>query len=85
MVILIIISNRTTYAPKIDDDAYPPILQLKSVHNIPIEGLWHWMRKTLGHSFKAFVVKGYDDRIYSPNNDLHVYVFFSYPYNFLCS
>ncbi|KAF8886422.1 hypothetical protein CPB84DRAFT_1816716 [Gymnopilus junonius] len=33
---------REAYAPEIDKEQFPPMLQMRSVHNTPIEGLWHW-------------------------------------------
>lgn len=66
---------RTTYAPDIDPESYPPVLQIKSVHNTPIEGLWHWLLKTHSHDFKDIVKGGYRDGIYNPNHVTHVNLF----------
>ncbi|KAG6806396.1 hypothetical protein H0H92_011479 [Tricholoma furcatifolium] len=46
---------RTTFAAEIDVNSYPPVVQLKSTNNTPIEGLWHWMLKPSGRDFKDLV------------------------------
>jgi len=51
--------------------SYPPLLQVKSVHNIPVEILWHWF--TSG-SLKQAIQCGLEDGIYLPNDPLHVWV-----------
>ncbi|KAG6905917.1 hypothetical protein DXG01_016947 [Tephrocybe rancida] len=63
---------RTTHAPDIDKELYPPVLQLKSVNNTPIEGLWHWMSKTSGGNFKDLVKDRLQLGIYHPNSALHM-------------
>ncbi|KAF8075916.1 hypothetical protein FPV67DRAFT_1558519 [Lyophyllum atratum] len=62
------------YAPDIDPEFYPPVLQIKSVHNTPIEGLWQLL-KTHGNDFKDIVKGGYRDGIYNPNHATHVKLF----------
>ncbi|KAG6834599.1 hypothetical protein H0H93_008683 [Arthromyces matolae] len=66
---------RTTYAPEIDVNTYPPVLQVKSTHNTPIESLWHWFQKTTGRDFRDIVCQGFQDGRYNPNNKLHVDLF----------
>ncbi|KAF5332113.1 hypothetical protein D9611_008101 [Ephemerocybe angulata] len=67
---------RSAYAPTIDSTHYPPFLQLKSVHNTPIEGLWHWFLKTFGVNLKVVVVSGYENGNYNPNNPVHPKLFY---------
>jgi hypothetical protein len=50
---------------------YPPVIQIRSVHNTPIEGLWHWFLKTYGFNIKDIIVTGYRDGYYNPNNPVH--------------
>jgi hypothetical protein len=64
-----------TYAPEIDSEEFPPMLQMKTVHNTPIEGLWHWFLQTFGHNIRDIIHGGYTCGIYNPNNDIHLYVF----------
>ncbi|KAG6907095.1 hypothetical protein DXG01_010544 [Tephrocybe rancida] len=66
---------RTTYAPDIDKNAYPPMLQVRSTHNTPIEGLWNWFQKTTGRSFQEIVREGFLQGRYNPNSKLHVNLF----------
>ncbi|KAG6836326.1 hypothetical protein H0H93_009076 [Arthromyces matolae] len=66
---------RTTYAPEIDIEVYPPVVQVKSTHNTPIEGLWHWLLKTSGHDFREVVRSGLSDGIYQINNPAHINLF----------
>ncbi|KAG6905157.1 hypothetical protein DXG01_004495, partial [Tephrocybe rancida] len=65
----------TTYAPQIDKATYLPVLQVKSTHNTPIEGMWHWFQKTTGHDFGDVVRQGFREGRYNPNNELHVDLF----------
>jgi hypothetical protein len=65
---------RKTYAPDIDEDSYPPVVQVKSVHNTPIEGCWRWFLKTQGRDFKDTVKSGLQEGIYTPGNQLHMHV-----------
>lgn len=75
---ILTLSLRTTFAPDIDVDSYPPVLQVKSTHNTPIEGCWHWLLKTTGHDFRDVVRSGLHNGIYNPNHELHMYVPTSY-------
>ncbi|KIM60418.1 hypothetical protein SCLCIDRAFT_16346 [Scleroderma citrinum Foug A] len=61
----------TVFAPDIDVHEYPPYLFLRSVHNMPIEGLWHWFTKTHGVNLKLLIQSGQKDGIYHVNKDLH--------------
>ncbi|KAH7889503.1 hypothetical protein F5I97DRAFT_1844707 [Phlebopus sp. FC_14] len=67
---------RTVFAPDIDVNEYPPFLFLKSIHNTPIEGLWHWFAKTQGINMKTLIQSGRNDGIYHPNKDLHKQLFY---------
>ena len=66
--------SRAAYTPEVNDKKYPPILQLKSVHNTPIEGLWHWFQRAKGLNIKELIRSGYLDGIYNPNHPIHPYV-----------
>ncbi|KAJ2935745.1 hypothetical protein H1R20_g1349, partial [Candolleomyces eurysporus] len=57
-------------------DKYPPVIQIRSVHNTPIEGLWHWFLKTYGLNIKDIIVNGYRDGYYNPNNPIHPLLFY---------
>ncbi|KAH7885579.1 hypothetical protein F5I97DRAFT_1887020 [Phlebopus sp. FC_14] len=67
---------RTVFAPDIDVNEYPPFLFLKSIHNTPIEGLWHWFAKTQGINMKTLIQSGRNDGIYHLNKDLHKQLFY---------
>ncbi|KAJ2935816.1 hypothetical protein H1R20_g1278, partial [Candolleomyces eurysporus] len=66
---------RTVYTD-FDVDKYPPMIQIRSVHNTPIEGLWHWFLKTYGLNIKDVIVNGYRDGFYNPNNPVHPLLFY---------
>ncbi|KAF8579620.1 hypothetical protein K439DRAFT_1648436 [Ramaria rubella] len=58
-------SLQRNYAPNISED----------VHNTTIEGIWHWLRKTLECNFFDEVRRGHNEGIFNPNNTLHVSLF----------
>ena len=62
------------YTPEIDKEEFPPMLQIKSIHNTPIEGLWHWFAQTFGQNIKDTIREGFVRGIYNPNNAIHPYV-----------
>ncbi|KAJ2912173.1 hypothetical protein MD484_g8242, partial [Candolleomyces efflorescens] len=66
---------RSAYAPDIDVTQSPPVLQLKSVHNTPIEGLWHWFSETCGLNIKEMIISGYQNGIYNPSDPVHQSLF----------
>lgn len=66
-------TTREAYAPELDAEKFPPTLQMKSVHNTPIEGLWHWFLQTFGVNIKETIRGGYESGHYNPNNAVHVY------------
>jgi hypothetical protein len=66
-------TTREAYAPELDAEKFPPTLQMKSVHNTPIEGLWHWFLQTFGVNIKDTIRRGYETGNYNPNNLVHVY------------
>ncbi len=39
---------------------------MRSVHNTPIEGLWHWFLVNNGLNIKDAIRKGYHDGVYNP-------------------
>jgi hypothetical protein len=47
---------RAAYTPDLDPEQYPAVLQLQSVSNTPIEGLWHWFLKTTGQNVKDLIL-----------------------------
>ena len=63
---------REAYAPDIDAEKYPPALHIKSVHNTPIEGLWHWFTNVNGINLKDELRRGYMDNIFYPGNQTHM-------------
>lgn len=65
---------RAAYTPELDENKFPPTLQVRSVHNTPIEGLWHWFLQTFGINIKDTIRHGFEIGIYNPNNDIHPYV-----------
>ncbi|EDR02195.1 uncharacterized protein LACBIDRAFT_309912 [Laccaria bicolor S238N-H82] len=67
---------RAAYAPDIDATRFPAAQHLRSVHNTPIEGLWHWFLKTFGFNVRDFIRQGYLDGIYNPNNPVHPQLFY---------
>ncbi|KAI6002579.1 hypothetical protein F5J12DRAFT_839977 [Pisolithus orientalis] len=66
----------TVFAPNIDANQYPPFQFLKSVHNTPIEGLWHWFLDTKGINVKILLRSGLHDGAYHPNKSLHKQLFY---------
>ena len=52
------------------------MLQVKSTHNTPIEGCWHWFQKTMGKDFGDIIRSGLQDGIYYPNDERHMCVSF---------
>jgi len=65
---------RAAYTPELDENKFPPTLQVRSVHNTPIEGVWHWFLQTFGVNIKDTIRGGYEAGIYNPNNPIHPYV-----------
>ena len=65
-------SASEAYAPDIDPDRYPAALHLKSVHNTPIKGLWHWFTDTMGVNIKEELHRGYKDGIFHPGSQPHM-------------
>ncbi|KAF8908221.1 hypothetical protein CPB84DRAFT_1843672 [Gymnopilus junonius] len=63
------------YAPELDTEKFPPMLQMKSVHNTPIEGLWHWFLQTFGLNIKDVIRQGLQTGVYHPNNSVHQQLF----------
>ncbi|KAF8152677.1 hypothetical protein K438DRAFT_1910239 [Mycena galopus ATCC 62051] len=48
----------STCAPHIDPDIHPVCQIIKSVHNIIIEGFWHWFREKKGLNLKTIILVG---------------------------
>jgi len=59
------------YAPDIDADKFPAAQHVRSIHNTPIEGIWHWFLNTLGFNIKDMIRQGHHDGIYNPGNPVH--------------
>ncbi|KAI0049083.1 hypothetical protein FA95DRAFT_1581911 [Auriscalpium vulgare] len=68
-------SLRSNYAQDVDCTAYPAFQALPSTRNIPIEGLWHWLRLNDGYNLHSFVTEGRKKGIFNGNDDLHVNLF----------
>ena len=68
--------RREAYAPDIDNEKFPAAQHMHSIHNTPIEGLWHWFLITFGLNIKDIIRQGYLNGIYNPNNPVHLYVIF---------
>ncbi|PPQ75874.1 hypothetical protein CVT24_000811, partial [Panaeolus cyanescens] len=67
---------RETYAPNIDSGIFRPVQHMRSVNNTPIEGVWHWYRKTFGQNIKDVIRSGYSDGIFQPDSTLHKNLFY---------
>ncbi|KAK6984658.1 hypothetical protein R3P38DRAFT_3103542 [Favolaschia claudopus] len=67
---------RTTFAPDIDPEVYPVCRLIKSVHNTIIEAFWRWLKDKLGRNLKEFILIGKRERIFSPDIDFHVSLFY---------
>ena len=65
---------RETYAPDIDSDQFPPAQHVRSIHNMPIEGLWHWFVTLFGVDIKDAILDGKVTGTYNPGNPIHPYV-----------
>ena len=65
---------RAAYTPELDENKFPPTLQVRSIHNTPIEGMWHWFLQTFGINIKDIIRQGFEIGIYNPNNAIHPYV-----------
>ncbi|KAI6032627.1 hypothetical protein F5J12DRAFT_795520 [Pisolithus orientalis] len=76
----IIFANQTAlcmvFAPNIDANQYLPFQFLKSVHNTPIEGLWHWFLDTKGINVKISLQSRLHDGVHHPNKSLHKQLFY---------
>ncbi|KIK10004.1 hypothetical protein K443DRAFT_18 [Laccaria amethystina LaAM-08-1] len=59
---------RAAYAPDIDATMFLAAQHLRSVHNMPIEGLWHRFLKTFGFNVRDLIYQGHLNGIYNPNN-----------------
>jgi hypothetical protein len=47
---------------------------VKSVHNTPIEGFWHWLREVCGLNMHELILMGKVLYIFNPADPAHVYV-----------
>ena len=65
---------RAAYTPELDENKFLPTLQVRSIHNMPIEGMWHWFLQTFGINIKDTIHQGFEIGIYKPNNAIHPYV-----------
>ena len=71
-ILLIFENSSTVFAPDIDVHEYLPFLFLESVHNTPIEGLWHWFTKMHGVNLKLLIQSGKEEGIYHANKVLEI-------------
>jgi predicted metalloenzyme YecM len=69
-------ADSEAYAPNLDINQYPPVVQVKSVHNTPIEGLWHWLSETCGLNMKDTIINGQTLGIYHSESPVHKCVIF---------
>ncbi|KAI0312081.1 hypothetical protein OF83DRAFT_691512 [Amylostereum chailletii] len=69
-------SLRMTYAPDICMDEYPPHMAMKSVHNTPIESMWHWFLHHNGRNLKDLITLGQASGIFHSGDELHVKLFY---------
>ncbi|KAL1699147.1 hypothetical protein EV121DRAFT_273930 [Schizophyllum commune] len=63
---------RLEAAPDYTVEDWPPTIQLRSVHNTPIEGLWRWKRQGEGLNVRAVLERGRDAGFFNPNDPLAV-------------
>ncbi|KAF6752682.1 hypothetical protein DFP72DRAFT_1033891 [Ephemerocybe angulata] len=66
---------RQAYSADIDVAQFPPVVQIKSVHNTPIEGLWHWFLENSGRNLKDTIVSGQTNGIFHPGDPTHAQLF----------
>ncbi|KAE9387552.1 hypothetical protein BT96DRAFT_948264 [Gymnopus androsaceus JB14] len=58
---------------EIDLSKHPAVVQLKSVHNTPIESVWHWFQQDVGQTLYLRITHGRDNDLFQPHNDLHIF------------
>ncbi|KAF8800315.1 hypothetical protein BYT27DRAFT_7227464 [Phlegmacium glaucopus] len=66
----IIYASQTAYTAELDTNQFPPMLQIQSVHNTPIEGLWHWFLQTFGVNIKDTIHGGFQAGIYKTTSNM---------------
>ncbi|KAJ8081664.1 hypothetical protein PM082_007510 [Marasmius tenuissimus] len=66
---------KAQYAPDIDQEKFPACAQIKSVHNTPIESLWHWLQEHEGMNLYSLITYGRDAGFYHPHDNVHVNLF----------
>ncbi|KAJ7859911.1 hypothetical protein B0H13DRAFT_1639798 [Mycena leptocephala] len=54
---------------------WPEFIALKSVNNIPIENLWKWLLKTIGHSLRKIIEDGKTNGLFNSGNQIHIDLF----------
>ncbi|KAJ7231516.1 hypothetical protein C8J57DRAFT_1580727 [Mycena rebaudengoi] len=67
---------RHVFAPDIDPEIYPICRIIKSVHNTIIEAFWRWFKEKKGLNLKAVILIGKVERIFSPNVEFHLQLFY---------
>ncbi|KAF7371791.1 hypothetical protein MVEN_00035800 [Mycena venus] len=67
---------RSTFAPDIDPEIYPVCRLIKSVHNTIIEAFWRWLKEKMGLNLKAIILVGKTERIFSPDVEFHLPLFY---------
>ncbi|KAJ7291675.1 hypothetical protein C8J57DRAFT_1588176 [Mycena rebaudengoi] len=67
---------RHAFAPDIDPEIYPICRIIKSVHNTIIEAFWRWFKEKKGLNLKAVILIGKVERIFSPNVEFHLQLFY---------
>ena len=72
-----VLSPMYLHTPELNTMQFLPMLQMCSVHNTPIEGLWHWFLQTFRGNIKDIIRSRFTAGIYNPNHAVHVYGAFS--------
>ncbi|KAH8796254.1 hypothetical protein DL96DRAFT_1721903 [Flagelloscypha sp. PMI_526] len=66
---------RQLFASNIDMILHPPMRNLSSTQNTPIEGCWLWLRQKKGHSQKRFIREGYERGVFNSDKVTHCHLF----------
>ncbi|KAF7291303.1 hypothetical protein MIND_01274300 [Mycena indigotica] len=66
---------RAQFAPELSIDEAPATVALKSSDNIPIEALWSYLLKFIGHDLKAVILLGKEKNYLNITNDIHIDLF----------
>ncbi|KAJ3562110.1 hypothetical protein NP233_g9781 [Leucocoprinus birnbaumii] len=67
---------REIYAPNVDTDIYPPVIQMKSFKNIVIESFWRWLHEKRGKNLKEYILFGQREHLFQEHSDDHHKLFY---------